>query len=83
MIAAHQVQVGDLLQTANGMFRVLRLTNVRMQGLFNPQTEHGDILVDGVRVSTYTDAIPPTTAHSMITPVRLLYRLQQHFADST
>ena len=40
-------------------------------GLFNPQTKHGDIVVDGVRVSTYTHAVHRNMAHAMLAPFRL------------
>jgi hypothetical protein len=47
---------------------------VRGVGLYNPQTLHGDIVVDGVRASTYTEAVDPVFAHAVLAPVRAVYR---------
>ncbi len=44
-------------------------------GLYNPQTLSGDIVVNGIRASTYTAAIAPSLAHVALWPVRMMYRL--------
>ena len=41
-------------------------------GLYNPHTMTGDIVVDGVLTSTYTDAVAPSLAHALLWPVRML-----------
>lgn len=42
-------------------------------GLYNPQTVDGDLVVDGVVVSTYTTAVEPNMAHALLTPVRAMF----------
>lgn len=43
-------------------------------GMYNPQTRHGDIVVNGFVVSTYTEAVrTPTIAHALMTPVRFCF----------
>jgi hypothetical protein len=42
------------------------------EGLYNPHTMHGDIVVDGVHTSTYTDSVAPALAHALLWPVRML-----------
>lgn len=44
-------------------------------GLYNPQTLHGDIVVNGVVCSTYTTAIRPSVATRLLIPFRALYRI--------
>ena len=44
-------------------------------GLYNPHTLNGDIMVNGVKTSTYTAAIAPALAHAALWPVRMLYSL--------
>lgn len=39
-------------------------------GMFNPQTEKGEIVVDGVVCSCYTDALSAGVAHGLLTPIR-------------
>lgn len=68
---ARHIQVGDLMGNAT----VLSILPVSAVGLINPQTEHGDIIVNGVRTSTYTDAIYHSAAHPLLAPLRFLYRM--------
>lgn len=42
-------------------------------GLYNPQTVDGDLVVDGIVVSTYTTAVEPNMAHALLTPVRAMF----------
>lgn len=74
MAAASTVHTGDALTLADGSASVV--TNVHIVssvGLFNPQTVHGSIVVDGIRASTYTTAVHPQMAHALLTPLRSLY----------
>lgn len=48
-------------------------TGVTARGLFNPQTVHGDIVVDGVTATTFTQAIDPVRASVLLAPLRGLY----------
>ena len=71
---AHTVVPGQLVQLGNGtLARVKTVGRQSAQGLYNPQTIHGDIVVNGVRASTYTTAVPLCTAHSALWPLRLFY----------
>jgi len=73
---ASTVKVGDLLETATGApAAVTGISTVRATGLYNPHTMQGDIIVNGIRTSTYTDAITPTLAHAMLAPIRALYSM--------
>jgi Hint module len=72
--AAGSVRVGDLLELENGdKDAVYSVTFVSGDGLYNPQTVNGDIVVDGIRASTYTTAIEPMFAHAILAPLRAMY----------
>lgn len=82
LVRGDDVSVGDLLPTADG--DVVRVNSVRYvfeRGLYNPQTGSGDIVVDGVRVSTYTEAVPPLAAHALLVPLRALYDVGRSFCS--
>lgn len=42
-------------------------------GLYNPQTVDGDLVIDGIVVSTYTTAVEPNMAHALLAPVRAIF----------
>jgi hypothetical protein len=72
---AETVVVGDELQLGSGdVTTVTEVSCVEGTGLYNPQTLHGDIVVDGVRASTYTTAVEPRLAHAGLSLLRGLYR---------
>jgi hypothetical protein len=72
---AGSTKVGDSVTLACGtQSTVLRAEEVSMTGLFNPQTLDGNIVVDGVLVSTYTQTVHPAIAHALLSPVRFLYK---------
>lgn len=74
LTAAKRVQVGDVLQMQNGRtIRAKAISRVWRRGLYNPQTVAGDIVVSGVRVSTYTTAVQPVIATALMAPVRAVY----------
>lgn len=73
-ILSRYLVVGDELLIANGTASVItKVETVTHRGLYNPQTLHGDIVVDGVRTSTYTLAVPPKTAHALLSPMRAAF----------
>lgn len=74
LVAAGVVRVGDVLETVGGDAKVARIGNVVDEGLYAPHTAHGDIVVGGVRVSTYTRAVHPRLAHVLLAPVRWAVR---------
>jgi len=71
------VRVGDALDVAatGTHSRVVAVATAEQTGLFNPQTLAGDIVVGGVRASTYTTAVAPRLAAALLSPLRGLYRL--------
>eukprot|EP00178_Gracilaria_changii_P026703 TRINITY_DN823_c0_g1_i1.p1 TRINITY_DN823_c0_g1~~TRINITY_DN823_c0_g1_i1.p1 ORF type:complete len:498 (-),score=82.24 TRINITY_DN823_c0_g1_i1:991-2484(-) len=73
--AAEQVQVGDYLSLVDGIDQVVKISTVVKKGLFNPQTVHGDIVVNGLLTSTYTSAIDTKVAHSMLLPLRVIWNV--------
>ncbi len=73
-IAAGDVQVGDLLHLDDGRrAAVASISRVNDAGLFNPQTLHGDIVVNGFQASTYTTFVRPTLAHAALAPMRAVF----------
>jgi len=76
-VPARDVVVGDALTTpgtATSVSRVVAVGTAVAVGKVNPHTLHGDVVVDGVRVSSYTDALHPTVAHALLAPARAAYR---------
>jgi len=47
------------------------------RGVYSPITLQGDLVVDGVLVSSYTQALRPAVAHVLLAPVRAIYRLMR------
>lgn len=72
---AQSANVGDTVEKANGdSVAIKTIEIVQENGLYNPQTEHGDIIVNDIRVSTYTERIPPSAAHALLSIFRFLRR---------
>jgi hypothetical protein len=73
---AQYVSAGDSLTLASGKLdKVLSVGRVKKDGIYNPHTLQGDIVVDGVLTSTYTSAFSPTLAHVVLAPLRGLYQM--------
>lgn len=72
---AETVKPGDRLRAADGMdkFVVKEVGVVKLRGLYAPTTTHGELLVDGVVVSSYTSVVHPQVAHTLLYPIRMLY----------
>jgi hypothetical protein len=76
LVKAGSVRVGDALEDAAGApVVVVKTATVKDTGLYNPHTMDGDVVVNGIRTSTYTDAIHPTMAHALLAPIRALYSM--------
>lgn len=76
LVQARHVQVGDVVTVgdSNEATEIVGKRMVESYGLYNPQTLDGSIVVDNVRVSTYTAAVHPWLAHNvLLAPVRWLY----------
>lgn len=71
LIPASAVAPGATLSLASGhVSTVTSVSESTAAGLYNPQTAHGDIVVNGIIASTYTTAITPTFAHAALAPFR-------------
>lgn len=75
LTAARAVHVGDTLRTVDGVCTVVDVRKVHGVGLYAPHSVHGDLVVDGVVVSGYSQAVAPLVAHALLLPVRWLVRL--------
>lgn len=74
-VSAVNVRVGDVMHGGDGERLVIRnVTSVRRKGLYNPQTLHGDIVVNGMVVSTYTTAVKRGAAHALLAPMRAAFQ---------
>jgi len=83
---ARNVRVGEILrrQIVDGdgtmhteLVRIVAARQVRKLGLVNPHTMSGEILVEGIHVSCYTQTINSRIAHAMLAPLRAVYALTQ------
>lgn len=75
---ASEARVGDFLFSGNaGRAQITSVSYVHAEGVFNPQTLHGDIVVDGIVASTYTASVEPETAHGLLVPLRALWKVIQ------
>eukprot|EP00177_Eucheuma_denticulatum_P006891 GFKZ01012538.1.p1 GENE.GFKZ01012538.1~~GFKZ01012538.1.p1 ORF type:complete len:461 (-),score=32.68 GFKZ01012538.1:327-1709(-) len=79
MSVVEDVRIGDGVWRVDGgeeqVVRVMDLKRgVRARGLFNPQTEHGDLVVDGMLATCYTKFVPVSAAHALLAPVRAMFR---------
>lgn len=67
-------QIGDILSLGDGRFAAVTSVGREMDfGLYNPQTLHGDIVVNGIVASTYTRAIDARIAHTALAAVRAAF----------
>jgi len=82
-VPAGTVAVGDALEVIPPgspageavSSRVVAVRHVVRGGLVNPQTLHGDVVVNGVRASTWTTAVEPAVASGLLAPVRAAFRV--------
>ena len=83
LAVASTVQVGDRVVKADGTdAAVVAVSTQHADGLYNPHTLNGDIVVNGIKTSTYTAAVEPSLAHSLLWPVRMLYSLGVNVLES-
>jgi hypothetical protein len=83
LVQARNLRVGHVLQLANGTASpIVAITTERRNGLYNPHTLDGKIVVDGVLASCYTGTIEPTVAHALLWPLRALYSVGVRVFDS-
>lgn len=79
-VEAGQVHCGDSVETILGLQVVRSIKEVWDFGLYNPQTNSGSMIVNGILVSCYTSAVKPTSAHAFLAPLRALALMHYHFA---
>ena len=75
LAAAKSIRVGDSVMTETGVATITDVTTVNGVGLYNPQTITGDIMVNGIKASTYTTTVESKAAHSMLAPVRAVFNI--------
>lgn len=73
--AARDVTIGDKLAVDNDVVDVVHVNMQMANGLYNPHTAAGTIVVDGITCSTYTEAVPANTAHAILSPIRAAFLL--------
>lgn len=78
MTMASEAKVGDWLTGEDGSRdKIVEVGRVLGKGLYNPQTVEGEIVVDGILVTTWTSRVAPTTASALLSPLKLAYKLLQ------
>lgn len=78
--AARDVRVGDALphgpNGGEGRRTVVKVVHgVTDRGLYNPHTETGTIVVNGLVTSCYTESVGVHKAHALLTVVRAMWRM--------
>lgn len=74
--AAKHVAIGDEILTTNSWETVVAISRyTAADGLYNPHTLDGDIVVNGIITSTYTEAVAPSVAETLLLPIRFAYVL--------
>eukprot|EP00181_Compsopogon_caeruleus_P005789 CAMPEP_0184681300 /NCGR_PEP_ID=MMETSP0312-20130426/4281_1 /TAXON_ID=31354 /ORGANISM="Compsopogon coeruleus, Strain SAG 36.94" /LENGTH=523 /DNA_ID=CAMNT_0027132059 /DNA_START=97 /DNA_END=1668 /DNA_ORIENTATION=+ len=75
MIPAKFLRVGDTLQGRGAVTsRIVRVSVTIKEGLYNPHTLSGTIVVNGKFASTYNSFAPPQLSHLLLSLERLSYR---------
>lgn len=73
--AVGDVRVGGFLVGHDGQFdRVASRIEFDSRGLYNPQTLQGDIVINGLKASTYTTHVSAQAAHPLLSIFRLFWR---------
>lgn len=76
LIPARRVQLGDALYTEDGNQAVVkRIENKFLEGMYAPTTLKGELAVNGIQVSCYTEIVPAWLAHAALIPLRAFYGL--------
>lgn len=73
---ARDVVIGDRILDAFGNpVQVTDLTTMWDYGLFNPQTHSGNIVVDEILMTTFTEAVEPVLATALLAPLRWMFSI--------
>jgi hypothetical protein len=81
LATAGYVKTGDVIEVNGTKASVTEVSAAWAPGLYNPHTLHGDIIVNGVKTSTYTDAVHPKLAHALLSPLRTMYSAGASFGS--
>ena len=74
--AAGTVEEGHTITLADGTTdKVVGITKAVKAGIYAPQTTTGEIVVDGVLASCFTDYSSPALQRAMLAPIRLMYEV--------
>ena len=83
LAVASTIVAGDRVTKGDGSDAIVSAVTTKVaEGLYNPHTMNGDIVVNGVKTSTYTAAVEPNLAHSLLWPLRMLNNLGIHMPES-
>ncbi|PXF40379.1 Protein hedgehog [Gracilariopsis chorda] len=74
-VTADSIRVGDIMIRNGENAVVEKVEAIVDTGLFNPHTLDSSIVVDGFSASCYTAAMEAKTAHSLLAPLRMLFRI--------
>lgn len=74
LVDSAEISVGDMVLLGDGgASAVAAVSRVRGVGLYNPQTLQGDIVVNDVKASTFTTALPVSLARVLLAPLQAAY----------
>jgi hypothetical protein len=80
LVPAEMVRTGDKLVYQGKQRSVVRIQTIKRHGLYHPVTESGDIVVSGVRASTYASVLGVDSnlesfvTHLILSPLRMACR---------
>lgn len=73
---ARSAMIGKYLSDGNGSKeKILNISVEERKGLYNPQTIQGDIVVNGIVTTTFTEAIDPAAAVVLLSPFRATFKV--------
>lgn len=75
LLPIERIHIGQMLRTVNGESQVISIHTQVSKGIYNPQTLHGNIVVNGIIASTYTKSLTINIAHAALTPLRAFSRI--------
>lgn len=74
-VPASQVSVGDYLTSVNGNRETVKHSSMIVsEGLYNPHTVSGTVIVNDILCSTYTTAVESGIAQALLSPFRFMFQ---------
>lgn len=71
LVAARGVKIGDEIVTQDGQHsNIVSIERTVKHGLYNPHTLSGNIFVNGLLTSTFTETVDPVIASALMAPLR-------------